>query len=372
MSDPLRPSPDDSSARPAVPARLDPYEGVLLLSFGGPRSPREVMPFLRRVTAGRDVPPQRLRAVAEEYHRFSGRSPLNDLNRRLLADLRTELGSRGIGTRLYLANRHAAPFPAQALSLARREGVRRLVVLLTSAYSSDSGCRRYREDLRDALSQVNRGSDPAGGLGADVVRPWFNHPAHVGLWAELLHGAFPADLDPDRVRVLFVTHSIPVAMNDCSGPRGGAYVAQHLDVARTVAELAGRCLGRSVGWDLVYCSRSGAPGTAWLEPDVCDSIRDLDPRTRAVVVVPIGFMADHLEVLGDLDHRARAVARDRGLDFRRVPTVGSRPAMVRGLADLLLERAAQARGESPDLPVLGRLGPAPATCPQGCCQEVVP
>ncbi|MDQ1293079.1 MAG: protoporphyrin/coproporphyrin ferrochelatase [Actinomycetota bacterium] len=329
------------------------------------------MPFLERVTAGGRVPPERLSAVAEEYRRGGGRSPLNDLNRQLLAALRAELDRRGLGAGLYWGNLHAAPFLGEALHRAHSEGIRRLVVLTTSAYSSDSGCGRYRRALHDALAEVNSGSRPHGDLGADVVRPWFNHPAHVEQCVELLVGTFPADPDPDRVRVLFVTHSIPEEMNDRSGPAGNAYVAQHRDVAATVADLAGRDLGIRVGWDLVYCSRSGRPEDAWLEPDIRDHLRRLDPRVRQVVVAPIGFTADHWEVLSDLDLRARQTAYDQGLDFRRVPTVGSGPVLVRGLVDLLTERAALARGEDPDRPALGRLGPAPAICPEGCCQEAV-
>jgi ferrochelatase len=353
------------------PGDLEPYDAVLLGSFGGPESEEEVMPFLRRVTAGRDVPEERLRVVGEHYYARGGRSPINDLNRDLLARLRAELDRRGIDTPLVWGNRNTAPFFADAVHEALDLGATRVVTLLTSAYSSYSSCRQYREDLAAAVAEVGPGAD---GLVVDKVRPYFSHPGLGTTWARALVEALRGLDDPAAARLLFVTHSVPVAMDDTSGPgdgEGNLYVDQHLRLMRRVVDEADTALGVDLAGELVFCSRSGPPHQPWLEPDVNDRIEELAAEGPGpVVVAPIGFVSDHMEVIQDLDTEAAETARRVGLPFVRVATPGAAEAFVAGLVDLLLERAAEARGEVvvPEAWVPGDI--RPSVCAPGCCPNL--
>jgi ferrochelatase len=350
-----------------------PFDAVLLLSFGGPEHPDDVMPFLENVTRGRGIPRERLESVAEHYLHFGGRSPINDQNRDLLAALRAELDGRGLEVPLYWGNRNWDPYLVDALRDAGRAGARRVCVILTSAYSSYSGCRQYREDLAAALLELAGGDDGAVVPQVDKVRHYYNHPGFVAASADAVAAALATLPEParDGARVVFVTHSVPTAMNDVSGPGGGAYVAQHLDVSASVAAAAGELAGRPLEWDLVYCSRSGPPTQPWLEPDVNDHLRELHATgVPGVVVVPVGFVSDHMEVKFDLDTEAAETAEELGLPFARAATVGTDPRFVRALVDLVLERAAEVRGESPARPATGALGPSHAVCPVGCCRNL--
>ena len=352
------------------PADARPFDAVLLLSFGGPEGPEDVLPFLENVTRGRGVPRDRLEAVAEHYHAFGGRSPINDQNRALLAALRAEVAARGLDLPVVWGNRNWAPYVPDALREAWDGGARRLAVVVTSAYSSYSGCRQYREDLAAALLELApTGRTPE----LTKVRHYFNHPGFVAPSVDAVLEALrrlPGTAG-DGARLVFVTHSVPTAMNDVSGPEGGAYVAQHEDVAAGVAGAVGEALGRPTAWDLVYCSRSGPPGQSWLEPDVNDHLEQLAADgVPGVVVVPVGFVSDHMEVVYDLDTEARATAERLGLPFVRAATVGTDRRFVRGLVDLVLERAAVERGESPPRPVTGSRGPSHDLCPAGCCRNL--
>jgi ferrochelatase len=353
-------------------ATTDPYDAILLLSFGGPERPADVLPFLENVTRGRGIPRERLESVAEHYLHFGGRSPINDQNRALLAALRAELDARGLGLPLYWGNRNWDPYLVDALRDAAEAGARRVCVLLTSAYSSYSGCRQYREDLAAALLDL-AAQDGVPVPEVDKIRHYFNHPGFVAASADAVAAALstlPEQARPGG-RVVFVTHSVPTAMNDASGPAGGAYVAQHEDVSATVAAAAGELAGRPLQWDLVYCSRSGPPSQPWLEPDVNDHLRSLHAQgVPGVVVVPVGFVSDHMEVKFDLDTEARETAEELGLPFARAATVGTDPRFVAGLVDLVLERAAQLRGGSPAQPASGALGPSHAVCPASCCRNL--
>jgi len=349
----------------------EPFDGVLLLSFGGPEQPDDVIPFLQNVTRGRGIPPERLAEVAEHYHHFGGRSPINDQNRALLAALRAELDARGLaGLPLYWGNRNWHPYLASALADAVRDGVRRLAVLVTSAYPSYSGCRQYREDLAVAAADpLVAGAD----LTFDKIRHYANHPGFVIPVADGVVAGLAELPEPARAgaRVVFVTHSVPVAMDDASGPGGGAYGALHRDVAAAVIGEVARRLGREPAWDLVFCSRSGPPGQPWQEPDVNDHLRALHAEgVPGVAVVPLGFVSDHMEVVFDLDTEALATARELGLPFVRTATVGTDPRFVAALVDLVLERAATLRGERPTRPALGALGPSHDVCPAGCCRNL--
>jgi ferrochelatase len=368
MTPDAAPIPDPSS-RDADRSPLEPYDAVLLLGFGGPEAPEEVMPFLRRVTAGRGIPDERLEAVGEHYHHFGGRSPINDQNRALLAALRAELDSRGIDTPIVWGNRNSAPFIDDALRESHAAGHRRVVALTTSAYSCYSSCRQYRENLADAAQVVG---EEGIALQIDKVGQYARRPGFAEANAgELVRALRALDGAPDsEVALLFVTHSIPDAMDDTSGPgdgEGNLYQRQHLAVASRLTEEANRVLGRDLTGELVFCSRSGPPSQPWLEPDVNDRMRKLAAAgTRTVVTAPIGFVSDHMEVVYDLDTEAQETADELGLTHVRVPTVGTDEVFVRDLVDALLERAAEARGE--DVPPFeGRM---PSVCAPGCCPNL--
>ncbi|WP_432513923.1 ferrochelatase [Kineococcus sp. SYSU DK001] len=351
-----------------------PYDAVLLLSFGGPEGPDDVMPFLENVTRGRGIPRERLEDVAEHYLHFGGKSPINDQNKELLAQLRTELDARGLtGLPLLWGNRNWAPYVTDVLREAHESGVRRVLTVFTSAYSSYSSCRQYREDLGKALAAL---AEEGRYLAVDKIRHYFNHPAFTDVNARGVAQALEQLPEAARAgaRVVFVTHSVPDAMNDASGPPaagGGAYVRQHLDVAAEVARRASALAGREVAWDLAYCSRSGPPTQPWLEPDVNDHLRALHADgVPGVVVAPIGFVSDHMEVKFDLDTEARETAEEIGLPFARAATVGAHEQFVAGLVDLIEERAAQARGAAPEQPATGGLGPSHTVCPVDCCRNL--
>ena len=348
---------------------LAPYDAVLLLGFGGPEAPDEVMPFLRRVTAGRGIPDERLAAVGEHYHHFGGRSPINDQNRALIAALRGELDSRGIDTPIVWGNRNSAPFIDDAFREIHADGHRRVVVLTTSAYSCYSSCRQYRENLADAAATV---AEEGIELTIDKVAQYAPRPGFAAAnLDELVRSLRALDGAPDReIALLFVTHSIPDAMDDTSGPgdgEGNLYRRQHLALASRLAEEAGRLLGRDLTGELVFCSRSGPPSHPWLEPDVNDRLRELAAEgVRTAVVAPIGFVSDHMEVVYDLDTEAQETADELGLRLVRVPTVGTSPTFVGDLVDALLERAAEARGEG----VPQFEGRRPSVCEPGCCPNL--
>lgn len=355
-----------------------PYDALLLVSFGGPEGQDDVLPFLRNVTAGRGIPDERLEEVAHHYRHFGGVSPINDQNRALAAALEAELAARGLDLPLYWGNRNWSPYLAEAVQQAYDDGHRRLLALVTSAYSSYSSCRQYREDLAAALATTGL----AGEVVIDKVRQYFDHPGFVTPFVEGVRTALGrarealgADGDVARdAHVLFVTHSIPTSTAVTSGPPGaglgeeGAYGAQHRAVAEVVmaavesgAELG--AAGPAAPWSLVFQSRSGAPTTPWLEPDINDEIRALAAAgTRAVVIVPLGFVSDHMEVMWDLDEEAMETAREVGVWAERTPTPGVDPAFVSGLVDLVTERTADA-----PRPALTALGPWHDVCPAGCC-----
>jgi ferrochelatase len=348
---------------------MQPYDAILLVGFGGPEGPDEVLPFLRRVTAGRGIPEARLEKVGEHYFAFGGRSPINDQNRALLAALREELAARDIETPVLWGNRNSAPFITDALREAHAAGHRRIVAITTSAYSSYSSCRQYRENLADAVATL---ADEGAGLEVDKIA---QYAARAGFGAanlgRLVEALRAVDGVPDEeVALLFVTHSIPLAMDETSGPgdgEGHLYQRQHHVLAEALTEESNRALGRALEGELVYCSRSGPPTQPWLEPDVNDRIEQLAGQgVRTVVLAPIGFVSDHMEVVYDLDTEARETADRVGVRLVRVPTVGTDPLFVRDLVDAVADRAAEARSEPvPDFP--GRM---PSVCAPGCCPNL--
>jgi ferrochelatase len=345
-----------------------PYDALLLVSFGGPEGPDDVVPFLENVTRGRGIPPERLKEVGAHYFLFDGVSPINQQCRDLVAALEQDFADSGLRLPIYWGNRNWNPLLADTLAKMQADGVRRAVVVLTSAYSSYSGCRQYREDLAGALEAS--GVD----IQLDKVRPYFNDPGFVEPMTDAVTAAVAGLPEAARQapRLVFVTHSLPRSYADTAGPVGGAYVAQHREVARLVSEGVGRRTGLVLPSELVFCSRSGSPQTPWLEPDVNDHLRAIKEQgATGAVLAPIGFVSDHMEVVYDLDVQAAETAREIGLPIVRAATVGTDPRFVAGLRHLVLERARAARGglasPSPMSSVVGRLRPFPDVCPAGCC-----
>lgn len=350
-----------------MPAGAMPYDALLLVSFGGPERPEDVVPFLRNVTAGKDIPDERLAEVGAHYSLFGGRSPINDQNRALLEAIRADLDAAGLDIAVYWGNRNWDPFLTDALERMRADGVRRAACLLTSAYSSYSGCRQYREDLHEAVERV------PGAPRLDRLRAYFNHPGFVEPNVDATLTALAALPEPVRrdAHLVFVTHSIPVAMNAGSGPDGQAYVRQHRSVVTEIADRVREETGHRYPADLVYCSRSGPPSMPWLEPDVNDHLAALhEAGVPSVVLIPVGFVSDHMEVIYDLDTEARATARDLGMACERADTAGVDPRFVAMVRDLLLERAAAERGEEPERAAVGSLPAAWEVCPAGCCPNL--
>lgn len=323
------------------------FDAVLLASFGGPEGQDDVIPFLRNVTRGRGIPDERLEEVAVHYRHFGGVSPINAQNRALKAALETELAARGIDLPVHWGNRNWAPFFADAVRDAHAQGHDRLLAVVTSAYTSYSGVGQYRENFEKALADTgldgtgsdgtgSDGTGPNGTVTIDRLREFFDHPGFVTPFIEGLRAAVGAGTA--NTHVLFTTHSIPDAAAAASGPQygpGGAYVAQHCAIADVIAAQA----APGVPYSLCYQSRSGDPRTPWLEPDVNDEIRRLAAvGVQRVIVVPIGFVSDHMEVLWDLDTEAAQTAAEVGVDFARVATPGIHPAFVAGLVDLIQER----------------------------------
>lgn len=347
------------------------YDAVLLMGFGGPEGQDDVIPFLRNVTAGRGIPDERLEEVAHHYRHFGGVSPINDHNRELIVALTAEMRARQLGLPIYWGNRNWEPYISDALQQIADDGHVRVLAIATSAYSSYSSCRQYREDLADGLEATGLG----GVLRIDKVRQFFDHPGFVAPFTETVRTALETlagegfDLATD-VEVLFSTHSIPNGDADRSGPPergfgpGGAYVAQHTAVAEVImAEI-----GTKTPWQLVFQSRSGPPSVPWLEPDINDAIAELPAAGRkAVVIVPLGFVSDHMEVMWDLDTEAMETAEEHGLRALRTPTPGVHPRYVSGLIDLVEERLAGTPAS--ERPHCTDLGPWYDVCRTGCCEN---
>lgn len=355
------------------------YDGILLASFGGPEGQEDVIPFLRNVTRGRGIPDERLEEVSHHYRANGGISPINQQNRELKAALEAELAARGIGLPVLWGNRNWDPYIPQTLQDAYDAGHRRLLMITTSAYSSYSSCRQYREDIGVALTE----SGLDGRLEVDKVRQYFDHPGFVepfiegttaGL-AEVQDQLAAQGAAAAPVQVLFATHSIPTRDAEASGrsddePRqfeqDSAYVAQHLAAAAEIMRRIEASSGLSAPWSLVYQSRSGAPHVPWLEPDINDAIEELAGNgTKGVVIVPLGFVSDHMEVVWDLDTEALETCRRLGLAATRVPTPGTHARFVDGLVDLLCERTAE--HTITKRPAVTALGPWYDVCRPGCC-----
>ncbi len=337
-----------------------PYDALLIVGFGGPEKPDDVMPFLENVTRGKPVPRERLLEVAEHYMHFSGISPINQQVRDLIAVLQPELQRRGIELPLYWGNRNWTPLLTDTLQEMTSKGVKRALAFVLAAYSSYSSCRQYRENLEAARQAAGENAPHI-----DKVRVFYNHPDFVEANVDRIRAAFeqlPAD-DRDTAHIAFTAHSIPMIMADnCQ------YAAQLTETGRLIAERLDIPASR---WRLVYQSRSGRPTDPWLEPDILDHLQSLkDQSVSQVVIAPIGFLSDHIEVLFDLDDEAAQKAKELGLRMVRAGTVGTHPKFVSMLGELIAERLADADGDSgycPNRRAIGHFGPNHDVCPTDCC-----
>jgi ferrochelatase len=335
----------DDPDRPAA------YDAILFVSFGGPDGPDDVMPFLENVLRGRNVPRERMLEVAEHYQHFGGKSPINEQNLALIAALREELDRRGPRLPVYWGNRNWHPLLTDTLREMADAGVKRAIAFVTSGFSCYSGCRQYRENIAAAREPLGEQAPVV-----DKIRVFFNHPGYVRPFARNVQTAleqFPAEARAG-VPVLFTAHSIPMSMADTS-----KYVVQLEESCRLVAEEAGLA-----DWKLVYQSRSGPPSQPWLEPDICDEIRQQHAAGKdRLVIAPIGFISDHMEVLYDLDTEAADLCRELGVEMARAATVGTEPEFVAMVRDLIAERA----WEWPGREAIGRLPANHDVCPLDCC-----
>ena len=329
------------------------YDALLVMSYGGPEGHDDVMPFLENATRGRNVPRERLLEVAEHYHHFGGVSPINRQNLALIEALRAAFAERGPALPIYFGNRNWHPFVTDTLRDMRRDGVNRALAFVTSAFSSYSGCRQYREDIVGALETIGDG-EPA--FPVDKLRVFYNHPGFIAAMVDRVCAALQRFPEERRgaVELVFTAHSIPSAM-----ARGCDYEVQLAEACRLVAGRVG-----DNPYHLAYQSRSGPPRVPWLGPDIVDDLEAMAERgQKDVIVAPIGFISDHMEVLFDLDTEARERAAELGMTMVRAETAGTHPAFVEAIRGLVLERM------TPDAerPALGERGPNHDICPVGCC-----
>lgn len=328
------------------------YDAILIVSFGGPERPSDVMPFLENVLRGKNVPRERMMEVSEHYYHFGGKSPINDQNRQLISALEAELKEQGPDLPVYWGNRNWHPMLADTLRRMRDDGVRRALAFVTSAYSSYSSCRQYREDIARAQAEVGEGAPVV-----EKIRVFHNHPGFVEATAErILEASIQVPEERRKsAHLVYTAHSIPVSM------------AQGCDYERQLSE-TGRLVAQRLqhhNWRLVYQSRSGPATQPWLGPDILDCLRDIKTRggSSDVVIAPIGFVSDHMEVLFDLDTQARELCEQLNLNMVRAKCVGTHPRFIRMIRELIAERMDETL---PKL-ALGTFGPRPDVCPTNCC-----
>jgi len=332
-------------------SELPPYDSFLLVSFGGPEGPDDVMPFLENVLRGKRVPRERMLEVAEHYQRFGGVSPINEQNRGLLKVIKSEFERVGIQLPVYWGNRNWDPLLPDTIGQMRDDGCKRALAFFTSMFSCYSGCRQYRENIIAAREQVG----PEAPL-IEKIRMGFNHPLFLEVMEKNLQQSIDAlgNSAAESV-VLYTAHSIPVSMaENCD------YEKQLRETCRLVSDACG-----VRQWDLVYQSRSGPPQQPWLEPDICDSIKAKDDteKLESLIIVPIGFISDHMEVMFDLDEEAAQVCQERGIRLARTRTAGIAPGFAEMIGSLVQERL----GLREDRAAAGSLGPWHDVCPQDCC-----
>lgn len=326
-------------------------DSILFVSFGGPEGPDDVIPFLENVLRGKPVPRERMLEVAEHYQHFGGISPINQQNRDMISRLQSALQDVGLDLPIIWGNRNWTPYITDALQEIESRGLKHALPIFTNMFSCYSGCRQYRENIAAAIEQV--GCDSS--VTAPRLRFGFNHPLYIDAQVALISQAMEAagDLSGKQFKILFTAHSIPMSMADNSN-----YVKQ-------LSDAAGLITGRLnvSAWELVYQSRSGPPSQPWLEPDIGDRLRELAGQgLQVAIVVPLGFVSDHMEVLFDLDTEAKAICEELGVVYSRAAAVGTRPEFIQMLVALIRERL---EGTTPE--ALGSLGPLHNVCPQNCC-----
>ncbi|MGI9260277.1 MAG: ferrochelatase [Gammaproteobacteria bacterium] len=326
------------------------YDALLIVSFGGPEGPDDVMPFLDNVLKGLPVKPEAKQGIARRYQRFGGVSPINGETRMFIDALKAELAAHDIELPVYWGNRNWHPMLTDTLAEMQSSGISRVLAHVTSTFSSYSGCRKYREDLYEACADLD--NPPA----IDKLRLGYNHPGFIEAMADRVRHAV-AEL-PEKSRaeapLMFTAHSLPVPMAENAN-----YVEQLAEACRLVAEEAG-----CDNWSLCYQSNNASYGVPWLEPDINDVIRGMsEGGTTAMVVAPIGFVCDHMEVVLDLDVEAQATAQEAGVTMVRAATVGTHPAYIGMIRELIEERLHPGTEKR----ALGKLGPSHDVCPPDCC-----
>lgn len=328
------------------------YDAVLVMSFGGPEAPDEVVPFLENVTRGRNIPRERLEEVGEHYYMFGGRSPINDQNKELIAALEEELAEHNLNLPVYYGNRNWHPMIEDTLRQMRDDGVKRAIAFFTSGFSCYSGCRQYREDVMRAQEVVGEGAPEV-----DRLRLFFNHPGFLEPVAQSIRDALKNwdEAERDDVHLVFTAHSIPMGM-----ARNSAYEAQLKESCRIVAE----DLLDTTNYALVYQSRSGPSHMPWLEPDILDYMTEMHEQGKNnLVIMPIGFISDHMEVVFDLDTEARQLADEIGMKMVRAQTIHDEKPFVQMIRELIVERMT----ENPERRTLGNKPPLHDICPVDCC-----
>jgi len=324
------------------------YDALLIVSFGGPEGMDDVIPFLENVLRGRNVPRERMLQVAHHYEMFGGVSPINNQNLKLINALQIELDANGPKLPIYWGNRNWHPLLPDTLQQMTDDGIKHVLAFVTSAYSSYSSCRQYRQNIIDAQALVGSGAPSV-----EKLRAFYNHPLFIEANVDRVRDASARLGSSVAPQIVFTAHSVPESMaENCD------YVRQLKETSRLIADAVG-----IQDWQLVYQSRSGSPTQPWLGPDICDHLRSLKSRgVSDVVVAPIGFVSDHMEVIYDLDVEAQRVAEEIGLNIVRASTVGTHPSFVQMIRELILERT-----EDKEARYLGSLGAAVNTCPPNCC-----
>ena len=334
-----------------MPDTEQPFDALLVVSFGGPNGPDDVMPFLENVLRGKNVPRERMLEVSEHYQHFGGASPINAQNLALIEAVKTDLADKGIDLPVYWGNRNWHPMFAETLEQMKKDGIKKSLAFFTSIFSCYSGCRQYRENIMEAQEQVGPDAPEVHKL-----RMAFNHPLYIGASADRVQTALDQIPEERRssARIVFTAHSIPLSMaENCK------YETQLTEASRLIMEAIGEN-----PWDLVYQSRSGPPQQPWLDPDICDHIQALHDQggTKDLVIMPVGFVSDHMEVMFDLDTEAMDICKELSINMVRAGSVGVHPQFVSMISELILERTTGSEKQA--------IGNMPANwdvCPKDCC-----
>ena len=334
-----------------MPENELPFDALLVVSFGGPNGPDDVMPFLENVLRGKNVPRERMLEVSEHYQHFGGKSPINDQNLALIEAIKADLAANGIDLPVYWGNRNWHPMFADTLEQMKKDGIKKSLAFFTSIFSCYSGCRQYRENIIEAQEQVGPDAPEVHKL-----RMAFNHPLYIGASADRVQKALDQIPESRRsaARVVFTAHSIPLSMaENCK------YETQLNEASRLIMEAIGEN-----PWDLVYQSRSGPPQQPWLDPDICDHIQALHDAggIEDMVIMPVGFVSDHMEVMFDLDTEAMDLCKELSINMVRAGSVGVHPQFVSMVSQLILERTTGAEKQA-----IGNMPPNWDVCPKDCC-----